>query len=167
MLFQPPYNLNPTEPVYIVQQTMARIPVADMFSLAGKTAIVTGGSVYPGHNTLLCGIVLISVTATQPLAAEMSRAMAEAGADIVAIVSPWDPAERELEELIRATGRSLRVWSADVGNITALRTCFGDIWKDSIVPDILLNFSTINRRGTVEEMTDESIDLVSEPDKFF
>lgn len=47
MLSQPPYNLNPTEPVYIVQQTMARIPVADMFSLAGKTAIVTGGSVYP------------------------------------------------------------------------------------------------------------------------
>ncbi|KAL2832637.1 hypothetical protein BJY01DRAFT_225880 [Aspergillus pseudoustus] len=90
----------------------------------------------------------------------MSHAMAEAGADIVAIISPWDPVETDLEASIRATGRSLRVWRADVGNIPALRACFGEIWKDSIVPDILLNFSTINRRGTVEEMSDESIDLV-------
>ncbi|KAF9885392.1 hypothetical protein FE257_013010 [Aspergillus nanangensis] len=119
---------------------MARIPIADMFSLTDKTAIITG--------------------ATQPLAAEMSRAMAEAGADIVAIISPWDPPEEELEELIRLTGRSLRVYRADVGNIPALRACFSNIWKESVEPDILLNFSTINQRGTVEEMTDDSIDLI-------
>ncbi|KAL2834397.1 hypothetical protein BDW59DRAFT_168669 [Aspergillus cavernicola] len=119
---------------------MERIPTTNLFSLNGKTAIVTG--------------------ATQPLAAEMSLTMAEAGANIIALISPWDPDDADLKSSIHAVGREIRIWKADVGDTPSLRACFKEIWKAVVTPDILLNFSTINRRGPVEEMMDEDIDVI-------
>lgn len=90
----------------------------------------------------------------------MSLTLAEAGASIVAILSSWDPPDVELKNCAERAGYALQIWKADVGNTPALRACFHQIWEAGVVPDILLNFSTINRRGSAELMTDEHIDLV-------
>lgn len=88
--------------------------------------------------------------------------MAESGADIVAIHPPGDSGLAELEKAITAVGRNVRGFECDVGDSTKLRETFQAIWKAEIIPDILLNCAGTNRRGAIEEMTDEKIDLVSQ-----
>lgn len=90
----------------------------------------------------------------------MCLAMAESGADIVSIYPPNDPAQPKLEELIRGVGRKIVSFECDVSNSQNLRNTFKQIWDAGIVPDILLNCAGLNRRGAIEEMTDEKIDLV-------
>ncbi|KIW40631.1 uncharacterized protein PV06_07812 [Exophiala oligosperma] len=117
-----------------------RIPTSQLFSLEGKTVIATGG--------------------TGGLGSEMCLAMAESGADIVSIYPPNDPAQPKLEELIRGVGRKIVSFECDVSNSQNLRNTFKQIWDAGIVPDILLNCAGLNRRGAIEEMTDEKIDLI-------
>lgn len=98
---------------------------------------------------------------TGGLGAEMCVAMAESGADIVSIHLPDDPLQPELEKAVRAVGHTVKGFACDVGDSTKLRETFQEIWKAGIVPDILLNCAGLNRRGPIESMTDEKIDLVS------
>lgn len=112
-----------------------------LFSLASKTAIVTGG--------------------TGGLGLAMSIALAEAGADIVAIQLPNDPLAQNLASAIASQGRALRVFEGDVGNPASLRRTFSKIWESGIVPDILLNCAGIVRRGAAEDLSDADIDAVS------
>lgn len=114
--------------------------LTSLFSLAGKTAIVTGG--------------------TGGLGLEMTLALAEAGADIVSIELPNDPRSGLLAEGVQKAGRSLRVFHADVADSKALRETFAKIWEAGVTPDILLNCAGINRRGKVEDFSDEDIDAV-------
>jgi 2-deoxy-D-gluconate 3-dehydrogenase len=86
--------------------------------------------------------------------------MAESGANIVSIHLPGDPLQLELEISIRSVGRECTAFECDVGNSAALRAVFQSIWDAAIVPDILLNCAGLNRRGPIEEMTDDKIDLV-------
>lgn len=115
--------------------------VSELFSLQGKTAICTGG--------------------TGGLGLSMAIALAEAGADIVSIQMKDDARASMLEEGVKACGRSLKVFEADVADSPALRACFAQIWESGITPDILLNCAGINRRAKVEDFTDENIDAVS------
>ena len=115
--------------------------VAELFSLKGKTAICTGG--------------------TGGLGLSMAIALAEAGADIVSLQMKDDPRVSMLEEGVKACGRNLTVFEADVGDSPALRACFAKIWESGVTPDILLNCAGINRRSKVEDFTDEDIDAVS------
>jgi 2-deoxy-D-gluconate 3-dehydrogenase len=91
----------------------------------------------------------------------MTVTMAEAGADIVAILSPWDKSESELEQAVQDLGHEFKVFKCNVADSVALRACFRAIWDAGITPDILFNCSILNRRGPIGEMTDEDIDLVS------
>lgn len=91
----------------------------------------------------------------------MCLAMAESGADIVSIHAPGDPAQESLVQAITAVGRKVRGFACDVGVSKDLRSTFHSIWESGITPDILLNCAGLNRRGAIEEMTDEKIDLVS------
>jgi len=91
----------------------------------------------------------------------MCLAMAESGADIVSIHVPDDPDQEYLVRAITAVGRKVTGYACDVGNSSDLRVTFRSIWEAGFVPDILLNCAGMNRRGAIEEMTDESIDLVS------
>lgn len=93
----------------------------------------------------------------------MCVAMAESGADIVSIHLPDDPGQKKLEKAVGALGRNCTAFECDVGNSTDLRATFKSIWEAGIVPDVLLNCAGLNRRGAIEEMTDEKIDLVSDP----
>lgn len=117
--------------------------VSDLFSLANKTAIVTGG--------------------TGGLGLAMAVALAEAGADIVSIQLAGDPRASLLDDMVKALGRKLRVFETDVADSKKLRDCFAKIWEAGVLPDILLNCAGINRRAKVEDLKDEDIDAVSDP----
>lgn len=94
----------------------------------------------------------------------MCLAMAESGANIVSIYPPGDPGQPRLEETIRSSvvGGSRKVvgFECDISDSQSLRDTFDKIWRTGVVPDILLNCAGLNRRGPIEEMTDEKIDLV-------
>ena len=93
----------------------------------------------------------------------MCLAMAESGADIVSIYAPGDDAaQRNLQTVVEGVGRNVTGFPCDVGNSAELRATFQVIWAAGIVPDILLNCAGLNRRGAIENMTDEKIDLVSD-----
>ena len=90
----------------------------------------------------------------------MCLAMAECGANIVSIHLPNDPAESKLEEAIAAVGGKVTAFVSNVGDSQELRKTFHSMWEAGIVPDVLLSCAGLNRRGAIEEMTDEKIDLV-------
>lgn len=115
--------------------------LASLFSLEGKTAIVTGG--------------------TGGLGKAMTVGLAKAGATIVSIELPNDPNSAQLGEEIAAAGSSVTVFTCDLSKPKDLRSCYASIWEKGIVPDILLNCAGIVRRGKCEDITDEDIDLVS------
>jgi hypothetical protein len=130
---------------HLAQMSSGTLPsVQELFSLAGKTAIVTGG--------------------TGGLGLAMSIALAEAGADIVSIQIPNDPRSNLLVDAMKELGRKLQVFETDVADSAKLRQCFANIWEAGVVPDILLNCAGINRRSQVENFTDEDIDAVSGPE---
>lgn len=121
---------------------MAQVPptVAELFSLTGKTAIVTGG--------------------TGGLGLAMTLALAEGGADIIAINLPGDPLAGQLEEKVKSHSRRITAYTCDVRDSKALRSAFARIWADGHKADILLNCAGIQRRGAAEEYDDETIEAV-------
>lgn len=121
---------------------MASAPptVASLFSLTSKTAIVLGG--------------------TGGLGQAMTQALAEAGADIVSIELPNDPQSENLQKLIKETGRNYQSFHCDIKNAKDLRAAFAKIWDAGVTPDILLNSAGIQRRGKVEDISDQDLEDV-------
>lgn len=121
---------------------MATVPptVAKLFSLEGKTAVVTGGS--------------------GGLGVAMTSALAEAGANIVSIQIPNDPNGENLRKIIEQHGRSFSKFECNVRDAAELRATFQKIWERNVAPDVLLNCAGIQRRAKVEDFTDEDIDAV-------
>ena len=114
--------------------------ISTLFSLAGKAAIVLGG--------------------TGGLGQAMTQALAEAGADIVSIELPNDPQSENLKKLVEETGRKHAKFHCDIKNAKELRAVFAKIWEAGVIPDILLNSAGIQRRGKVEDISDEDLDDV-------
>lgn len=92
----------------------------------------------------------------------MCVAMAESGADIVSVHLPNDPLQSSLEEAVTAVGGKVTAFEADVGDSPNLRDAFHSMWEAGIVPDVLVNCAGLNRRGPIEDMTDDKIDLVND-----
>ncbi|KAJ5728532.1 hypothetical protein N7493_004862 [Penicillium malachiteum] len=115
-------------------------PLNDLFSIRGKTAICTG--------------------VTGGIGQELCLTLAEAGADIVSIQLVDDPNGPKLRAAVEALGRSFSAFECDICDSKALRETFNEIWKNEIQADILLNCAGVNRRGKVEDLTDEDIDIV-------
>lgn len=101
------------------------VDVSKLFSLAGKTAIVTGG--------------------TGGLGAAMTTALASAGADIVSIELPEDPGSQIIKDAITKTGRSIRQYSCDVRDPKSLRAVYQQLWSDGVQGDILLNCAGVQK----------------------
>lgn len=119
------------------------LPVSRLFSIEGKTAVCTG--------------------VTGGLGKELCTTLAEAGCDIVSIQLKGDSAGPILEKAVKTLGRDFKSFDCDVGDSQALRRCFQEIWSSGVTPDIMLNAAGINKRGTVEDLTDEDIDAVGSP----
>lgn len=111
-----------------------------LFSLEGKTAIMTG--------------------ATGGLGSTMALALAKAGANIVSIEMANDPNSNALHDLIMPTNRSVTSVTCSLVDPKSLRACWQQLWQEGAQPDILVNVAGIMRRNKCEDATDEEIDEV-------
>jgi NAD(P)-dependent dehydrogenase (short-subunit alcohol dehydrogenase family) len=94
------------------------------FSLAGKTALVTGGG--GGIGRAIC------------------IGMAQAGADIVVLEHPRHPGAPDLQRYVKSLGRRFTWVSADLAETDALRDVATRIWDDADGVDILVNNAAIS-----------------------
>lgn len=118
--------------------------LASIFSLSGKTAILTGS--------------------TGGLGTAFATALAKAGiSTIVSIEAPNDPASVDLRAKIEGAGGEIKQFECDLRNPKSLRNCYASIWEAGVVPDILINCAGVMRRNLCENATDDEIDLVGAP----
>lgn len=97
----------------------AAVDVSKLFSLEGKTAIVTGG--------------------TGGLGTAMTTALASAGADIVSIELPNDPGSERTRNIVEKTcGRKYRNYECDVSKMKNIRETYQKLWSDGVVADIVV-----------------------------
>lgn len=113
--------------------------VLDLFTLDGRTAIITG--------------------ATRGIGQALALALAEAGADIVLI-------QREAKNVgtkqaIEKLGRKATIYEADLANKDDMRGLVKRIVDDEHDIDILVNCGGIQRRHPAHEFPDEDWDEVS------
>jgi 2-deoxy-D-gluconate 3-dehydrogenase len=119
-----------------------------VFSLTGKTAILTG--------------------ATGGLGTSLALALAKAGASIVSIEIPDDPNSDALKKTIsEEAGSSVRNFTCDVAKTADLRACYASIWDAGIIPDILVNCAGVARQNACEDVTDDDMDLVNQQISIF
>ena len=111
--------------------------ILDSFKLHGKTAIVTG--------------------AARGLGQGMALALAEAGADIVAVdILPADDTKKQ----VKALGRKCAVVAANLGARRQIQTVVDEAKKFSGHLDILVNCAGIIRRDDFEKFTEKDWDDV-------
>jgi 2-deoxy-D-gluconate 3-dehydrogenase len=111
--------------------------ILDSFRLNGKVAIVTGAS--------------------RGLGQGMALALAEAGADIVAIdVLPTDDTQKQ----VQALGRKCAGISADLSNRKAIPQVVADARKTFATLDILVNCAGVIKRADFQDFSEADWDLV-------
>lgn len=111
--------------------------ILDSFRLDGKTAVVTGAS--------------------RGLGQGMAMALAEAGADIVAVSSS---PSMETRSMIEALGRRCVIVEADLGDRNAVRRIIPEARRGFASLDILVNCAGIIRRADFLEFTEKDWDDV-------
>jgi 2-deoxy-D-gluconate 3-dehydrogenase len=114
--------------------------LTSLFSLEGKTAIMTG--------------------ATGGLGSVMALALAKAGANIVSIEMPNDPNSNALHDLLMPTNQSITSVTCSLIDAKSLRGCWQQLWQEGVQADILVNIAGVIRRNKCEDATDEEIDEV-------
>lgn len=107
------------------------IPIAELFSITGKTAVVTGAT---------GGIGLV-----------LTLALAEAGADIVSVQIPNDPGAKHLRDQVLRLGRRFHEFDCNLRGYRSIPHTFESVWKAGISADILLNCAGITRHAKIEE----------------
>jgi NAD(P)-dependent dehydrogenase (short-subunit alcohol dehydrogenase family) len=114
--------------------------VYDLFSLKGRRALITGG-----HMGL--GIT-------------MARALAQAGADVALASRTLDACQRAATDLSAATGCTAKAFKVDVASAASVAQLAADVARDFGPIDILVNNAGINRRGAIEDLSEEDFDAV-------
>ncbi|KAL1953506.1 hypothetical protein VTO42DRAFT_2759 [Malbranchea cinnamomea] len=110
-----------------------------LFSLSGKTALVTGG--------------------TRGIGKAMALALAEAGADII-LVQRDETNSATRDEIINTTGRKASIKVAELSDREAVKGLISSIVNDGEKIDILLNCAGIQRRHPSEKFPDDDWDEV-------
>lgn len=114
-----------------------------MFSLEGKTAIITG--------------------ATGGLGKSIALAFTRAGASLVSLELPGDPNSAALAEAVKAAGGpAVRVIPCNAAVGDDVRKAYAAMWAAGVVPDILVNCAGTSIRRTCEEISAEEVDLLFE-----
>jgi NAD(P)-dependent dehydrogenase (short-subunit alcohol dehydrogenase family) len=114
--------------------------VLDLFRLDGRRALVTGG-----HKGL--GLV-------------MSRALAEAGADVAIASRSLEACRQAADQVAAATGRRTAAFALDVTSGVAVAEGADEIERGFGPIDILVNNAGVNARGNVQDLTEAEWDLV-------
>ncbi len=116
--------------------------ILEQFRLDGKTALVTG--------------------AKRGIGRAFAQALAEAGADIVAVSASLETSGSEIEADVRAAGRNFRGYACDFADREALYAFIHQVQADVPQIDILVNNAgTILRKPAVDH-PDEYWDKVME-----
>ncbi|MCI0680832.1 MAG: SDR family oxidoreductase [Gemmataceae bacterium] len=114
----------------------------NLFNVAGKTALVTGGS--------------------KGLGKAMARGLAEAGADIVISSRHEEELRTALDDILRGTGRRGGYVVADMSNRDDVNRLAGEALKKMGKIDILINNAGTNIPQPIDEIKDEDWDRVLE-----
>jgi len=109
-----------------------------LFSLEGRTAVVTGG--------------------TRGIGAAMAIALAEAGADIILIQR--DESNKQTYEHVQSLGRKSSIYTADLSSQADVSSLTSRILKDKHDPSILITCAGIQRRHPSHEFPQADWDEV-------
>ncbi|KAI5370830.1 Putative short-chain dehydrogenase/reductase SDR, NAD(P)-binding domain superfamily [Septoria linicola] len=107
--------------------------VNTLFSLEGKTALVTGG--------------------TRGIGQTMAIALAEAGADVLLVQR--DESNQSTKEAIETLGRKAQIYIADLSSNDSMKALVPKVLKDGHQIDVLLNCGGIQRRHPAHQFPDE------------
>ena len=109
--------------------------ILSKFSLAGKTALVTG--------------------CKRGIGKSIAVALAEAGADIIGVSASLELKDSAVQKEVEATGRSFKAYQADFENREALYAFINNVKKECKPVDILFcNAGTIKRKPAAEHPDD-------------
>lgn len=116
--------------------------ILNKFSLAGKTALVTG--------------------CKRGIGKAMAIGLAEAGADIIGVSATLENEGSEVEEAVRARGKNFKAYTCDFSDRSALYAFIKAVKNDFPVVDILINNAGTILRAPAAEHSDELYDKVVE-----
>ena len=114
--------------------------VLDLFSLKGKTALVTG--------------------CNKGIGMSMALALAEAGADIIGVSNSIELSGSEIEKMVQAAGQSFKAYQCDFSDRDSLKNFIAQLNNEVSRVDILVNNAGMISRAPVAEHSDESWDKV-------
>lgn len=114
--------------------------VLQQFDLTGKTALVTG--------------------CKRGIGKAMAIGLAEAGADIVGVSATLESSGSEVEQAVKALGRSFKGYACDFADRDALYAFITEVKADFPVVDILVNNAGTIKRNPATEHSDEYWDHV-------
>jgi 2-deoxy-D-gluconate 3-dehydrogenase len=112
--------------------------VLDLFRLTGKTALVTG--------------------ARRGIGKAMAIALAEAGADIIAVSRSQEPSGSGIELAVTSLGRRFTSYACDFSNRAAVTAFLQQLQQSHPTPDILVNNAGSIRRQAAAEHPDADWD---------
>ncbi|WP_289036332.1 SDR family oxidoreductase [uncultured Roseibium sp.] len=116
--------------------------VLDSFNLSGKTALVTG--------------------AKRGIGKAIAIALADAGADIIAVSASLEQKGSDVEREVTARGRTFHGYQCDFSNRDQLRSLIAAVKSEHPVIDILVNNAGTIKRAPAAEHGDEIWDEVIE-----
>ncbi|WP_299471929.1 SDR family NAD(P)-dependent oxidoreductase [uncultured Roseibium sp.] len=116
--------------------------VLQSFDLSGKTALVTG--------------------AKRGIGKAMAVALAEAGADIIAVSATLEPSGSDVEREVAGIGRKFHGYQCDFADREALRSFAETVKREHPVVDILINNAGTIKRAPLDQHDDDIWDEVIE-----
>lgn len=116
--------------------------VLENFSIAGKTALVTG--------------------CKRGIGKAMAIALAEAGADIIGVSASLEHEGSAVEKEVRALGREFKAYACDFSNRKSLYAFIEEVKSASKRIDILVNNAGTIMRAPADQHSDEYWDTVME-----
>ncbi len=116
--------------------------ILDKFSLAGKTALVTG--------------------CKRGIGKAMAIALAEAGADIIGVSASLSPEGSEVADEVTSRGRKFHGYQCDFSDRESLYSFINQVKEAHPVIDILVNNAGTILRAPAAEHSDELFDTVIE-----
>ena len=121
---------------------MKQLPGIKQFNLAGRLALITGGS--------------------KGLGAAMAEGLASAGADIVLVSRHENEAQEQAKQISESYGVKALGLATDVTDEQAIAGMLATVESQLKAVDILINSAGINIRGAIDEVTPDDFRQVME-----